>query len=381
MADNKIKIIHTPVRFYPYMGGVEHSTYHLCRELIKMGCNIEVICAKTSSNESNNIGGIVVRRLKSFFKITNTNITLTLPFEILKSKFDVMHTHMPTPWSADISILMGKLMGKKTVITIHNDMDKTGFFSKMISEVYLHTIFLLSLYLVDRIIIINEEWEKSFSNTHNVLKKFKNKISIAPNGVNSKLFKPLNLPRNKNTILFISILDKSHKFKGLDYLLESLISVRKTHPDVTLWIIGGGDDKNFYIRKTKKLGLAKNVKFLGQMRQSDLSSYYNKACMLVLPSTSQEGFGNVLLEANSCEIPVITTGIVGIAKEIQQYKCGLIVKIKDSTQLAHAIVKLLDDPILRKSMGGNGRKLIKSKYNWEGIANTNISVYKEILNK
>src|SRR5205085_9907818 len=123
----KIMILQTPIRFYPAIGGVENHVYYLSKELINNGYDIKIICANEPQSDRKNIDSVTVERLGYLFKITNTNISFSLPLRILQSHFDVIHTHMPTPWSADWSVLIAKVMKKSSVITIHNDMDKSSF--------------------------------------------------------------------------------------------------------------------------------------------------------------------------------------------------------------------------------------------------------------
>jgi len=374
-----MKILQTPVRFFTAIGGVENHVYYLSEELIKLGHSVKIICADDPSSKINNVFGIEVKRLKSWFKITNTNITPWLPIEILKSKYDIVHTHMPTPWTSDWSIFLSKLMGKKSVITIHNDMDKTSFLSKIITEVYLHTVFLLSLSLVDKIIIVNEEWEKSFSNTSGILKRFKDKIIFLPNGVDTNIFKPLDIPREKNTVLFVSILDRHHKFKGLNYLLEAIKLIKKTIPDIKLIIIGEGELKIKYKNLSKELEISENVKFLGEKNQKELVSYYNKASIFILPSIEIEGFGIVLLEALACKTPIVATDIVGLSNGITKSKSGLIVKKRDKKSLVNAIEYILENKVIAKNMGENGRRLVESKYDWKSISEQVVSIYQGVI--
>lgn len=373
-----MNILQTPVRFYPAVGGVENHVYYLSKELVKQGHSVKVICADEPTSKIKSIFGIEVKRLKTWFKITNTNITLSLPFEILKSKYDIIHAHMPTPWSSDWSILLSKLMGKKSIITIHNDMDKAGFLSKIITEIYLHTIFLLSLSLVDKIIIVNKDWERSFSNTGKILSKFINKIIVSPNGVDTDFFKPLKVRRNKNSVLFVSILDKHHEFKGLSYLLEAIKLVKKTIPDIKLTIVGEGEMKNFYINKVRELSIEKSVKFAGEKNQKELVSLYNSHSVFVLPSTEIEGFGIVTIEAMACKTPVIITNIVGVAGEVEKNNCGIVVQSKSAEDLGKAIIMMLINTELFKNVGENGQKLIETKYSWKRIVRQIIIIYDNI---
>jgi glycosyltransferase involved in cell wall biosynthesis len=374
-----LKIIQTPARFYPSVGGVEYAVYYLSRELVKLGYKVKLICANEPKSNLNDIEGIKVERLNYIGKITNTNITLNLPYKLLKEDYDIVHTHMPTPWSSDISIFISKLKKKKTIITIHNDIDKHDFLPKLLSDIYLNTFFRILLFLVDKIIIVNPEWEKTFVNTGNILKRYKNKISTITNGIDFELFKSNGNKKLKNTLLFVSILDKYHEYKGFDYLLDSLKIIIKTHPKIELLVIGEGELKNYYSKKAREMDLVKNVIFLGQKNQDEVAKYCNKASILILPSIDIEGFGIVLLEAMACKIPVIATDIVGVAREVKQNNCGIIVKPKDSQALAEAIIKLLKNPKLAKKMGENGRILVEEKWGWEKIAKKVEKIYGEAI--
>lgn len=328
-SDNKTTILQTPIRFYPAIGGVENHVYYLSKELVDNGNTVKVICANEPQSNHVNMHGIAVERLAYQFKITNTNITFSLPLRILRSQFEVVHTHMPTPWSADWSVLIAKAMKKRSVITIHNDMDKSTFLGKLVTKLYLFTLFKLTLTLVDKIIIVNPDWENSFNATKKMLKPYKRKMSLIPNGIDLSLFRKINANTvKKNSLLFISVLDKHHKFKGLDYLLDALKLVKKDFLDIELTIIGEGELKEYYQQKTEALGLNGTVRFVGEMKQEDLIGYYNTASVFILPSTEIEGFGIVLLEAMACNVPVIATSIVGTSSDIKKYNTGIVVEPK-----------------------------------------------------
>jgi glycosyltransferase involved in cell wall biosynthesis len=367
--DKKLTILQTPIRFYPAIGGVENHVYYLSKELIKNGNEVKVICANEPLYTDGKIDSIIVERLKYSFKIANTNIAFSLPLRILGSHFDVLHTHMPTPWSADWSVLIAKVMHKRSVITIHNDMDKSSSLSKLVAKIYVFTLFKLTLTLVDKIIIVNPNWESSFFSTKKILMTYKKKISIVPNGVDISLFRSHDKSNMKKpSVLFISILDKHHKFKGIDYLLDAIRIVKYKYPDIELKIIGEGELKKYYQEKTKTLGIDNDVHFIGEIKQEDLVSYYNTASTFILPSTEIEGFGIVLLEAMACNVPVIATNIVGTSSDIKKHNTGLVVEPKNAEELAKAIITIINTPTRAKNMGDNGRKLVEEKYDWRKIA-------------
>jgi hypothetical protein len=74
---------------------------------------------------------------------------------------------------------------------------------------------------------------------------------------------------------------------------------------------------------------------------------------------------------------IISTDIVGVAEEIRENNCRIIIKPKDSKDLAEAMITLLKNPKLAKKIGGNGRRLVENKYFWEQIMERIEQVYKE----
>lgn len=387
-----MKIIQTPVRFYPFIGGVENYVHYLSRELIELGHDVDIICAnEPKSKKEELVNGINVKRLFYLGKIANTNITPGLPFKLLSEDFDIIHTHVPTPWSADWSSLSSKIKRKPLVVTYHNDIMGNGF-AGFIAGFYNSTGLRSLLKQADKIIIT----QLNYLNSSPYLKDYRDKVEVIPNGVDVDFFKPINLdnelinPRDakldgknqpENTIFFLSLLDEFHKYKGLDYLLKALKIVKKQINNFKLIVGGKGILLEHYQKMANSLGLGENVEFHGFIPDEKIVEYYNNCNVFVLPSISsvQEGFGIVALEALACETPVISTEIVGVAEDIKKNNAGLIVMPKDSDALAAAIIKILKDEDLQKEMGSNGRKLVKEKYTWKGIAKMMEKVYNELL--
>ncbi|MEN4005915.1 MAG: glycosyltransferase family 4 protein [Methanobacteriaceae archaeon] len=370
-----MKIVQTPVRFYPFTGGVENYVYYSSRELVKLGHQVTVICAnEPHAQKEEVIEGIKIKRLAYFGKIANTNITPGMPLALLKEEFDIIHTHIPTPWSADWSNIISKLKNKPLVITYHNDIIGDGVASH-IASFYNSTALKSLLNNADRIIIT----QPNYLHSSPYLEKYEDKIDVIPNGVDVEKFKSFNVNKNKNTIFFLSLLDEFHKYKGLGYLLKALKQVRKVIPDVKLIIGGKGALLDYYSKMVNDLGL-NNVEFHGFIPDEKLPEYYGRSSVFVLPSISskQEGFGIVALEALACKTPVISTEIVGVASDVKKSKSGVIVPPMDVDELAGAIIKVLNDENAA-SMGLRGRKLVEDKYTWSRIAKMIHKIYKELL--
>jgi len=371
----RLRIVQTPARFFPSIGGVDKYVLNLSQELVNKGHSVKVVCANEPKSNLTEIDGINVQRLNYIGKIRNTNITLGLFFALLKENFDIIHTHFPTPWSADISMIISFLKRKPLILTYHNDAVTAGKL-KVLVEIYNRVFLKLLLKGSTKILITQPE----YINRSKYLYKYKNKIEIIPNGIDTKIYFQKNINKIPNQIFFLSILDRHHTYKGLDCLIKAIKIVRTKIPDIKLIVGGSGELVEEYKTLTKGLGLEKNVEFRGFIESNKLVDLYNQSELFVLPSTGiQEGFGIVLLEALACGTPVIATNIVGIAKEIKDNKCGIIIPCNDAKKLVQAIIRIIKNINLQKKMIIKGKLLIQDKYDWNKIVKMMENLYLDVI--
>jgi glycosyltransferase involved in cell wall biosynthesis len=357
-----MKILQVVNHFFPHKGGIEQVVFSLSKELIRRGHQVTVICANEPPAENTPIENIKVKRLPYLSKISNTNLTLSLGPEILKEDFDLMHTHLPYPWNATVSAFTALLKNKPLFLTYHNDITGRGL-NKLIAGTYNLAALPLLLAKSEKIFITH----KGYLASSPFLKRVAKKIVVAPPGIDLDKFKILSLPKKEeNVIFFLSILDKLHRYKGLDYLLRA---IKKIIPKIfcKLYIGGRGDLLEYYQEWVNKNGLNKAVSFLGFLSDDDLIKYYNLCDVFVLPSISavQEGFGLVALEAMACGKPVIVTEVVGVAEEIKNNYSGMVVRSKDADELSLALEYLLSHKQEASQMGSNAHRAIQANYTWQ----------------
>jgi len=142
------------------------------------------------------------------------------------------------------------------------------------------------------------------------------------------------------------------KQKGFQYLLEAMVYIRRIVP-ATLWIVGEGSERGFLQEKIRQLDLENCVYLLGF--KTNPFKYMAAADVFVLSSLT-EGFGNVLVEAMACGVPVVSTDCpYGPSEIIQDGVNGLLVSPADSRALATAIVRVLQDRQLAQTLIRNGK--------------------------
>ncbi|HKQ53075.1 MAG TPA: glycosyltransferase [Pyrinomonadaceae bacterium] len=140
--------------------------------------------------------------------------------------------------------------------------------------------------------------------------------------------------------------------KGFSTLLDALAAVRKVVP-AHLWIIGEGEQRPFLEKKIKRLGLQDCVRLLGF--QQNPFKYMAAADLFVLSSLF-EGFGNVIVEAMACGVPVVATDCpFGPREIIADGENGILVAPASAAALADGIVRVLRDDELTKRLARGGR--------------------------
>lgn len=112
--------------------------------------------------------------------------------------------------------------------------------------------------------------------------------------------------------------------------------------------------------------------------REDMPKTLAQAAVVCLPSY-REGLPKVLLEAMACGRPVVTTDAPGCRDCVRDGDNGLLVPVKDAGALAAAVSRLLEDPELRRRMGGRGRQRAVEEFRQERVIEATLAVYREVL--
>ena len=154
--------------------------------------------------------------------------------------------------------------------------------------------------------------------------------------------------------------------KGIDNLLNALAKL----PDDLHWQwthIGGGELHGDLVQQAKKLEIIEYCNFLGSKTQQEVIAQYKVSDIFILPckiddTGDRDGLPNVIVEAESQRLPVITTPISGIPELIRDDGNGVFVQPDDSDELCAAIASLAKDPKRRKRLGLEGEKNVREDF-------------------
>lgn len=358
----QLRVVQTPPRYWPYTGGVESVTREVSRRLKEMDVLVTVICADEPRNAPSDVDGVRVIRLPWRHKLGNTNLTPRLPLILFRHDFDVLHTHLPTPWTCDLSCVIGRIRRKRVLVTYHNEIVGQGHMAA-VAWVYRSIFQRLSLGLADTIIVLTHSARDQLAQKSPRLKE---RITVVPNGVDTGFFVPPLKTQDRSGILFVAVLDAFHDFKGLDDLLQAMRSI----PDTVLTVVGGGGLLHHYESRAEELGIHERVAFMGHQEREQLPYLYQRAAVLAAPSKpgAPEGLPLVVLEALSSGLPVVTSAGIGpIAETIVAAGAGCCVAGTNPEHLAAALREVLSNELGRATAGIAGRKLVESRYSWDRI--------------
>jgi glycosyltransferase involved in cell wall biosynthesis len=163
--------------------------------------------------------------------------------------------------------------------------------------------------------------------------------------------------------------------KGLDRLIGALSRV----PSMRL-VVAGNDEENYRAILdpiATRLGVSSRIIFTGSVQGADKAALLSRARFLALPSYS-ENFGNVVIEAMAAACPVIVSKDVGLAREVQASRAGLVVD-GDADTLSAAMSRLFGDAVLRQEMGDRGRVAAHERYSWPVVAAQMEDLYSSLL--
>ncbi len=137
--------------------------------------------------------------------------------------------------------------------------------------------------------------------------------------------------------------------KGQEYIIEVARRLQSSHPGFQFLLVGGGDDEAMLREMSAGLD---NVAFTGWV--DNVGDHLAAFDLFILPS-NKEGIGGILLDAMDRALPIIASRVGGLPEIVRDGDNGLLIDAASPDQLEQAILRLHEDPDLRRTMGSRGR--------------------------
>lgn len=189
-----------------------------------------------------------------------------------------------------------------------------------------------------------------------------NKSGILPgSGVNTDFFKPIEVARNDNKMVFL-LIARMLWDKGIKEYVEAAKIIKRKNPNTEFQLLGFLDVANKSAISKEQMDTWVQEGIVTYLGTSDnVKVEISNADCIVLPSFYREGTPRTLLESASMAKPIITTDNVGCRDVVDHQINGFICKIKDTKDLVDKITLFLTlDKSNRENIGKKGReKMIK----------------------
>jgi glycosyltransferase involved in cell wall biosynthesis len=313
-------------------------------------------------------GGIIPNLEKS--NLAKVQIPFLLIFEMIyalkivkKENIEVIHSHWIIP-NGFVGALCKIFFNTPHITTAHAADVFTIEKSKILR--------IFGSFVLENADVITANSSFTRNSIKSIQNSVENRIQIIPMGVDKYRFSKKNQDfREKSPASRIILsIGRLVEKKGIQYLIMAMDEVIKTFPDAKLLIGGDGPEKGNLVKLCSTLKLKKNVEFLGFIPNEKIALIYETSDIFVLPSVETkygdtEGLGVVLLEAMASGIPVIGSDIGGITDIIEDGKTGLLVKSRDSNDIAKKILFLLSNKEYCINLTRNATNLLDQKFSWD----------------
>ena len=184
-----------------------------------------------------------------------------------------------------------------------------------------------------------------------------------------------NVILKNSAVKKIGYIGRFEKNKGIDILLNAFKKLLTENKEITLKLIGEGNEENYIHSFLEKYHLQDNVVLDSPMIEED--DLFEGIDLLVFPSSSFEGFGLIILEAMNFGVPVIASDFIKQNSLIEDFKTGVYFKNGDEAELTTKLKLLIEDENLRRNMSKNAKEMIKANFNLENT----ISGYLKFLDR
>lgn len=214
--------------------------------------------------------------------------------------------------------------------------------------------------------------------------------TVIYNGINFQLFKPVpdacwSVRKEFGFALeakIVGIVGRLNPWKGHRVFLQAAKIIREQRQDTKFFVVGAQVvyDRHDYTGELKQmvhdLGIADSVIFTGH--RDDVDRLMSAFDVFVSASTDDPN-PRVVLEAMSIGLPIVGTKSGGVPEMVPDQECSLLITPGSTEELAEAVLRLLNDNILRQQIVASSTQRLHNRFNISEHAENVVAVYKQIL--
>jgi glycosyltransferase involved in cell wall biosynthesis len=201
------------------------------------------------------------------------------------------------------------------------------------------------------------------------------RISVLPNGVDLEYFKPMSVPRDPATLVFVGRMSYHANISAIAFLAQAVLPrVWRVRPDVRLNVVG--EDPAPELRR---LAAASGGRIAVSGTVADVRPYVAQATIAVCPVTYAVGIQNKVLEAMAMATATICTPAA--ARALTARDGQEIFVAADADAFATRILALLDDAAQRERLGRAARTHVERFHDWSAGGERLEAIYREEIGR
>jgi len=297
------------------------------------------------------------------------------------AQYDIIHDNQ----SLSFGMLKLQRLGYPLVTTIHHPITRDleialGAAHNLRDRVLIrrwHSFLDMQRYVVKRLNHLQTVSQRSKEDISRAFGIDESKLNLVFNGINTDEFHPMPEVK-KIPYRLMATASADAPLKGLRYLLQGFAQLVDKYPDISLLLVGkphaGGETEQLI----KKLAIGDRITFVHGISTAQMVEYYAQAEIAIVPSV-YEGFGLPAGEAMSCGVAIVSTDGGALPEVVGD--AGVIVPVKNSMAIAHAVDDLFQNPQHRKALALAGRKRIEEKFCWNIAAQQMTEFYRDVLSR
>ena len=174
-------------------------------------------------------------------------------------------------------------------------------------------------------------------------------------------------------------LSRVHRYKGIWTALEAFEKFSKSHPEVKLYVVGGGPLLKKLPAWIKSHGLDGKVELTGFVpaaRKYELLS----SSLALLQTSYKEGWGLTVMEAAQLCKTTIASDVPGLCDSVRDGETGILFPSGDAAACASAMEKIYSDAELRASLGKNAKRYALT-FSWEKSARETLELLERTIER
>lgn len=354
---------------HPAAGGAEKHLHRIFSKIVEMGH--EVVLFTTSfpgAKEREVVDGIQVIRKGGdlMFQLT---VAMNLKKLDREFNFDVVVEDLNK-----LPVFAHWFVRKPLLVQMHH-LWRGSIFSEAIFPIAFMVWFFERIipffYRTQKFVVVSPSTKKELAE----IGVDESRISVIYNGSEMPPV-AAQLEENARTLYFIW-LSRVHRYKGIWTALEAFEKFSKNHPEVKLYVVGGGPLLKKLPAWIKSHGLDGKVELTGFVPAA--RKYQLLSSSIVLLQTSyKEGWGLTVMEAAQLCKTTIASDVPGLRDSVRNGETGILFPSGDATACADAMEKVYGDAGLRATLGQNAKRYALT-FSWEKSACETLELLKRTV--